>query len=402
MFFKSSPSKFTGGISSLWKGMELIYIKNFICNYFKLQIKNNCTFLLYESARSAILHSLKCLNIKSTDQVIISSFTCDAVTKAVMSSAAKIVYVDINEDLTMNDKYVLKVINKNTKVLILQNTFGRLGLKISTINKIKKKKIFIIEDSCLSVGSKFKDKPLGQSGDVGIYSLEVSKTITTGWGGVLKVNNPKYIEKITNSYNVLKSINIFNDLRRLFQLLISLFFLKHPIFFGNIIWYFFYGSGIFRKSNTEKKLYVKKIGLVTHKFFLYLFPKFEQLNKKTNENYNFLINHIKNIKLKCPLIQKKNEFFVTPRIPLLVKNKDKVIQLANKMNIEIGDWFTECPPNFNLERSYVHSYKNSRVISSKIINIPCYFSLKKNEILKLKKFISSIALIEKNKKIYLS
>jgi dTDP-4-amino-4,6-dideoxygalactose transaminase len=395
MFFKSSPSKFTGGISCLWKGMELIYAKKFIFSFFKLQKKNRFNFLLYESARSAILHSLKCLDITSKDQVIVSSFTCDAVTKAITNSEAKIVYVDINEDLTMNDKYVLKAINKYTKALILQNTFGRLGLKISTINKIKKKNIFIIEDSCLSVGSKFKNVPLGQFGDVAIYSLEASKTITTGWGGVLNVNNPNYKKKFFKSYNGLKSINIFKDFKRLFQLFMSLYFLKKPKLFGNLIWYFFYGTRIFRKSNTGNILYTKKMGPLTRKFFLYLFPRFIKLYKRTNKNYSFLINHINNSKLKCPLISKKEEFIVTPRIPLLVKNKERVIQIANKMNIEIGDWFNECPPKLNIKKSYVHSSKISHLISNKIINIPCYFSLGKIEILQLKKLISAIALVEK-------
>ena len=194
---------------------------------------------MYESARSVILHSLKCLKVSSKDQVIVSSFTCDAVTKAVVNSGAKIVYVDINQDFTMNDKCVLEAINKNTKVLILQDTFGRLGLKISTINKIKKKKIFIIEDVCLSIGSKFKNKLLGQFGDVSIFSLEVSKTVTTGWGGVLKVNNPEYKKIFITNYELLKPINNLQDLRRLVQLLISLYFLKHPNFFGCVIWYFF-------------------------------------------------------------------------------------------------------------------------------------------------------------------
>ena len=394
MLLKSSPSKFTGGITSLWKGMDLTYIKKFILSDFQLKDKSGLNFLMYESARSAILHSLKCLKITSNDQVILSSFTCDAVTKAVANSGAKIVYVDINQDFTMNDKCVLGDINKNTKVLILQDTFGRLGLKISTINKIKKKKIFILEDVCLSVGSQFKDKFLGQFGHVSIFSLEVSKTVTTGWGGVLEVNNLEYKKIFISNYEALKPLNNFQDLRRLIQLLISLYFLKNPKFFGNIIWYFFYGTRIFKKSNTAIQLNVKKIGNITRKFFLYLYPRFKIFYKKTNKNYFILINHINKVKLKCPIIQKKNEFIVTPRIPLLVKNKNKIIKLANKMNIEIGDWFSECPPKFNLENAYIHSCRTSRLISNKIINIPCYFSLEKKEILKLKKLISDIALIE--------
>jgi dTDP-4-amino-4,6-dideoxygalactose transaminase len=396
MLLYRSPSKFTGGVSILWKGMDLFYVNNFLFKNFKLKTKNNLNFLLYESARSAILHTLKILNVKSKDQVIISSFTCDAVTKAVINSGAKVVYVDINKDLTMNDKCVLEAINRNTKVIILQNTFGRLGLKISTINKIKKKKITIIEDSCLSVGSKLKNNPLGQLGDVSIFSLEASKTITIGWGGVLKINNPKYKKKIITDYNTLKSINVFSDLRRLFQLFVSLYFLKHPIFFGNIIWYFFYGTRIFRKSDTGNILFKIKIGLLSKNFLLYLLPRFEKFYKITNKNYVDLINCINTANLECPVIQKKNEFIVTPRIPILVKNKDKVIQLANKMKIEIGEWFDESPPKFNLEKSSVHSSQTSRLISQKIINIPCYFSLKKNEIRKLKKLIIKIGLIESN------
>ena len=396
MLIKSSPSKFTGGIPIIWKGMDLSFFKKFIYNCLKLQLNNNENYLLYESARSAILHSLECLDIGAKDQVIVSSFTCDAVTKAVINSGAKIIYVDINQDLTMNDKCVLEAINKNTKAIILQNTFGRLGLKIKTIKRIKKKNIFILEDNCLSVGSKFKRNYLGSYGDVSIFSVEASKTITLGWGGVLKINNFKFKKKFSENYNLLKKINILNDLRRLFQLYISLYFLKYPKPFGNLIWYFLYGTRVFRKSDTGSKLYKKKIGFFTKRFFLYLYPNFKNLYKKTNKNYERLIFQINKSNLKCPLIQKKNEFIVTPRIPILVKNKDKILKIAKKMRIEIGDWFTECAPMLNSEKIKIHSNETCHNISKNIINIPCYFSLDEKEILKLKKFIFNISLIEKN------
>ena len=396
MLIKSSPSKFTGGIPVIWKGMDLNFLKKFIFNYPNLQLNSNQENLLYESARSAILHSLECLNIGINDQVIVSSFTCDAVTKAVINSGAKIIYVDINQDLTMNDKCVLGAINKNTKAIILQNTFGRLGLKVDTIKKIKKNNIFILEDNCLSVGSKYMGNYLGKYGDVSIFSLEASKTVTLGWGGVLKINNLKFKKKILKNYDLLKKIHVFNDIRRLFQLFISLYFIKYPKPFGNLVWYFLYGTKVFRKSDTGIKLYKKKIGFLTKQFFLYLYPNFKNLFKKSNKNYISLIHQINKANLKCPLIQKKNEIIVTPRIPIIVKNKNKILKMSKKMRIEIGDWFTECPPKLNSRRIKIHSYKMSRVISKKIINIPCYFSLEKKEILKLKKFIFNIGLIEKN------
>ena len=109
-----------------------------------------------------------------------------------------------------------------------------------------------------------------------------------------------------------------------------------------------------------------------------------------------MTNYIKKEKLRCPLTQKKNEFIVTPRIPLYVENKNSIIQLANEMKIELGNWFFESPPKYNLDKCIIHSCKNSRMISKKILNIPIYFSLEKEEILKLKRLISNISQIEKN------
>ena len=396
LLFYNSPSKFTGGISILWRGMNILYLKSFIFNFFKTNntLKNN--ILLYDSARTSILHILKFLNLKSRDQVIVSSFTCDAVTSAVINSGAKIVYVDIKKDLTMNDKNVLDAINSNTKVLILQNTFGRLGLSLNTLKRLKKKKIFVIEDNCLSNGSKLDNKFLGNYGDVSISSLEVSKTITLGWGGVLKINDLKFKKKIIKSYNSLCHVNIFSDIRILLQLYISLYFLKRPNFFGNLIWYFFYGTNIFRKSNYRGNLKIKKIGPFTKKFYLYLVPYFEKFYKKTNKNFIFLNKIIKNQKLICAIEEKKNERIVTPRIAILVNNRDEISKLAKKMKIEIGEWFKDCPPRLYLDKTTIYSNRNSAIISKKIINIPCYFSLTKNEIYKLKKLILNISLIENN------
>ena len=44
MFLQKSPSKLTGGISMLWKGMDLFYVNNFFKNY-KFKTKNNYNFI---------------------------------------------------------------------------------------------------------------------------------------------------------------------------------------------------------------------------------------------------------------------------------------------------------------------------------------------------------------------
>ena len=67
-------------------------------------------------------------------------------------TGAKVVYVDTN-DLTMNKNALLSAITSKTKVLIVQNTFGRLGVAPYLFSEIRKQGIFIIEDCSLSIGS---------------------------------------------------------------------------------------------------------------------------------------------------------------------------------------------------------------------------------------------------------
>jgi CDP-6-deoxy-D-xylo-4-hexulose-3-dehydrase len=63
----------------------------------------------------------------------------------------------------------------------------------SDIEKIKnicdKKKIILIEDTCESLGSKFKKKHLGTYGDFGTYSFYYSHQITCGEGGAVVCNS---------------------------------------------------------------------------------------------------------------------------------------------------------------------------------------------------------------------
>ena len=73
----------------------------------------------------------------------------------------------------------------------------------SEMEKIKsflnKKKIFLIEDSCEALGSKYKKKYLGTFGDFGTYSFYYSHQITSGEGGMIVCNSKE-------DYNILKSL----------------------------------------------------------------------------------------------------------------------------------------------------------------------------------------------------
>ena len=93
--FRSSPSKFGKGTGLLWRGIDKDLLKKFLLkkNYRYETYKNRKTekLLKFESARTALFNCLDAHGVGDTDEVIVSSFTCDAVTFGVKRTRASIV-----------------------------------------------------------------------------------------------------------------------------------------------------------------------------------------------------------------------------------------------------------------------------------------------------------------------
>jgi perosamine synthetase len=406
MILKSSPSKFGKGTSLLWNGNNFNIVNSFIYKLiFKSKSKkNSLPFKQYffESARSAIYNILVSQNIGIDDQVIVCSFTCDAVSYAVFKAGAKIIYVDINDDLSMNDDDVLSAINPSTKAIIMQNSFGRFGLRLETINKIKDLGILLIEDCALSWGSKYNEYSHGELGDFSIWSLEVSKTITIGWGGIAKINNIDKIDSFESRYQQLGGITLISDIRRIFQLWFSLLMTKVKIPGAIFMWYGLYGLKIFRVSNnykntnTEKK---QKMGKISSLLYLYLIPYLEDIFDLTNKNYLNLLSVAKKSGINLLHDDIEGEYIVSPRFPLLIEKCffDQVYEKAQNLDLEIGRWFDQVPPSLEIGEVLVFSCDNAKRISGSIINLPCHWNLKEKEMEKIKALLIFIASIHKGK-----
>ena len=83
--------------------------------------------------------------------------------------------------------------------------------------------MYIIEDCAVSLGSKYKGRLTGTFGDASIFSFELSKTITSCWGGMLLLNTNKHtvIEKMVEFYKKVPEQKRSQHLKALFQLGIS-------------------------------------------------------------------------------------------------------------------------------------------------------------------------------------
>lgn len=206
-------------------------------NLFENKIKNftkSKYVICLNSGTSALHLSLKSLNIKKNEEVIISSLTFVSPINSILYNNSIPVFMDCdkycNIDIDKTISFIknethTKIIknkkitfNKKTKrkiaAIIVVHIFGN-SANISELIKIcKNKNIKIIEDAAESFGSYHinnkKIKHLGTIGDVGCISFNGNKIITSGGGGAIVTNNKKIYETVKHISNQSKTdVNYF-------------------------------------------------------------------------------------------------------------------------------------------------------------------------------------------------
>lgn len=135
------------------------------------------------------------LGIKEGDEVITQSFTFIATVEAILELGATPIITEIDKSLNMDPIDLEKKISKKTKAIIPVHMAG-VAAKMDVITAIARKyNIPILEDSAQALGAIYRGKSLGTIGDVGIYSLDIGKVITTGEGGILVTDDEKIFLK---------------------------------------------------------------------------------------------------------------------------------------------------------------------------------------------------------------
>ena len=158
----------------------------------------NVKYCILTSSGSAALYlSLKAINIKRGDNVIIPNITYVATANAVKLTGAIPILVDVDpRNLSIDINDLKKKITRSTKAIIPVYVSGRSGNIKKILAIAKKKNIKIIEDAAEAFGSKLNKKNLGTFGIAGCFSFTPTKIITTGQGGAVVSNNKKIINKI--------------------------------------------------------------------------------------------------------------------------------------------------------------------------------------------------------------
>ena len=162
------------------------------------EIVNTKYALCTTNGTSGLKAALIGAGVEANDRVLISSYTFLATALAPISLGAIPVpiEVDIETGLDLND--LEEEIKKGCKAVIVVHFQGR-AFNLSKVKKLcKDNNIVLIEDACQAFGAKYKSKYTGTIGDIGVYSFQQFKQISSGEGGCVVTNTKKYFDRMRN------------------------------------------------------------------------------------------------------------------------------------------------------------------------------------------------------------
>lgn len=152
---------------------------------------NKC--LLTTSCTDALEMAALLIDIKPDDEVIIPSFTFVSTALAFTRQGAVIKFVDSRSDHPgMNEIMVESMITDRTRAIVVVHYAG-IACDMDIIMSIAKKySLFVVEDSAHALNSYYKRRPLGSIGHFACFSFHETKSIHSGEGGMLVVNNERF------------------------------------------------------------------------------------------------------------------------------------------------------------------------------------------------------------------
>jgi len=181
--------------------------------------------VLTTSGSTALLMSLLAHGIGRGDEVIIPALTFVATAQAPLFLGAKVKLADVENSRPVIDvAQIEKAITKRTKAIIPVHLNGRAADMTAILRLSKKYGIRVIEDAAQAMYSRGSSGYLGAQADLGIFSLAITKLITTVQGGVvvtkskdiyhrlLKIRSYGLLSRTDSAYPNLAGFNFrFND-----------------------------------------------------------------------------------------------------------------------------------------------------------------------------------------------
>lgn len=358
----------------------------------------DCKYAIsFPYGRSAIWAFLKALNLEGAE-VIQPAYTCSVVAHATYLSGNIPIFVDCKlSDYNMDLDLLVKAITPKTRVVIPTHLFG-YPMDVDTVNEIIQQtekrygqKIWVLQDCAHSFDARFKEKSVINAGDGTIFGLNISKQITSIFGGMFTTNDEALAE-IVRSYRD----SHFTQTGWVKRIKRTLYFLSaYPAFnstlYGLVYWLENKTSllnGLTKAYHLDEKIHFPPD-------YFDLLSDIEALVGSTQiRKYKHITKRRKAIAASYfDALSSTPEFILPPQIEgatfshfvVRTRDKDRLMQSFAEEGIQVGQLIEYSMPHHPAYRSFrkEKDFPNSKLCSQSMINLPIHPGLSNVEVAKI-------------------
>lgn len=151
---------------------------------------------------TALQASLNALEVAPGDEVIVPPYTFVATINVVLLQHALPVFVDTDpETFQIDAKKIEEKITEKTRVIMPVHLGGNVCDMDKILAVAQKHNLPVLEDACQAHTGEWRHKRVGGVGDLGCFSFQVTKNLSSGEGGAVSSNNPDLIERCYSFHN---------------------------------------------------------------------------------------------------------------------------------------------------------------------------------------------------------
>jgi len=144
----------------------------------------------FSSGRVALSAILEAMDIGAGDEVIIPGFTCVAVPNALLFAGIRPVYADIDlQTFDIPPEAIDQNVSRRTRAILIQHTFGLVSNLGPLLAAAERRGLRVIEDCAHALGAMYQGRRVGTFGHAAFFSMEQSKVISTQMGGMAVTND---------------------------------------------------------------------------------------------------------------------------------------------------------------------------------------------------------------------
>ena len=152
--------------------------------------------LAVNGGTAALMLALHGAGVQPGDEVIASPFTWGASVSCILQNLAIPIFADIDpHTFTLDPESIERKVTPRTKAIVVVHIFGFPADMTRITEVAERHELAVIEDCAQAHGGKHAGRLLGSFGTAGAFSLQASKNLTGGEGGILICDDREVLER---------------------------------------------------------------------------------------------------------------------------------------------------------------------------------------------------------------